>query len=56
MKHFGSSTIISNTKEILLGTTIEKDLKFEDHVDIFCKKACQKPNALDHLGLFIKKE
>ena len=49
MKHFGSSTIISNTKEVLLGITIEKDLKFEDHVDIFC----QKPNALAHLGLFI---
>ena len=53
MKHFGSSTIKSNTKEILLGITIEKDLKFDGHVDIFCKKACQKPNALDHLGLFI---
>ena len=52
MKHFGSSTIKSNTKEILLGITIEKDLKFDDHVDIFCKK----PNALAHLGLFIKKE
>ena len=38
-----------NTKAILLGITIDKDLKCNDHVNDFCKKVCQKLNALDCL-------
>ena len=34
------SSIETNTKEVLLGITIDKDLKFNDHVNSFCKKAC----------------
>ena len=40
------SSIESNTKEILLGITIDRDLKFDEHVNNLCKKACQKLNAL----------
>ena len=29
-----------------LGITIDKDLKFDDHVNSICKKAFQKLNAL----------
>ena len=32
------SSIESNTKEILLGITIDRDLKFNDHVSNLCKK------------------
>ena len=32
------------------------DLKFDDHVDNPCKKACQKPNALVRLAPFMKKD
>ena len=35
----GSSTE-SNTKEILLGITIDRDLKFDEHINNFCKKTC----------------
>ena len=40
------SSIETDAKEVLLGITIDKDLKFDDHVNSFCKKACQKLNAL----------
>ena len=40
------SSIGTNTKEVLLGITIDKDLTFNDHVNSLCKKACQKLNAL----------
>ena len=55
------SSIETNTKEVLLGITIDKDLKFDDHVNSLCKKACQKLHALARLveavvqGCFIKK-
>ena len=48
----GSSTE-SNTKEILLGITIDRDLKFDEHVNKLCKKACQKLNALVRLAPFM---
>ena len=32
------SSIESNTKKILLGITIDRDLKFNDHVSNLCKK------------------
>ena len=44
------SSIETNTKEVLLGITIDKDLKFDDHVNILCQKACQKLNACAHLA------
>ena len=40
------SFIETNTKEVLLGITIDKDLKFDDHVNNLCKEACEKLNAL----------
>ena len=46
------SSIESNTKEMFLGITIDKDLKFDEHVTNLCKKACQKFNALVHLAPF----
>ena len=45
--------IESNTKEILLGITIDRDLKFVEHVNNLCKKACQKLNALVRLAPFV---
>ena len=50
------SSIETNTKEVLLGITIDKDLKFDDHVNSLCKKACQKLNALACLALYINVE
>ena len=35
------SSIESNMKEVLLGITIDRDLKFDEHVNNLCKKACQ---------------
>ena len=40
----------SNTKEILLQITIDRDLKFDEHVNNLCKKACQNLNALVRLA------
>ena len=34
------SFIESNIEEILLGITIYRDLKFDEHVTNLCKKAC----------------
>ena len=52
------SSIETNTKEVLLGITSDKDLKFDDHVNSLCKKACQKLNALARLAPYmtLKKE
>ena len=46
------SSFESNTKEILLGITIDRGLKFDEHVNNLCKKACQKLNALVRLESF----
>ena len=48
----GSSTEW-NPKEILLGITIDRDLKFDKHVNNLCKKACQKLTALVRLAPFM---
>ena len=48
--------IESNTKEILLGITIDRDLKFDEHVNNLCKKACQKLHALVRLAPFMNVE
>ena len=45
--------IESNTKEILLGIAICKDLKFVEHVNNLCKKACQKLNTLISFASFM---
>ena len=50
------SSIETNTKEVLLGITIDKDLKFDDHVNSLCKKACQKLNALARLAPYMSVE
>ena len=46
----------ANSKEVFLGITIDKDLKFDDHVNNFCKKACQKLNALARLSPYMNVE
>ena len=43
----------SNTREILLGITTDRDLKLVDHVNNFCKKASQKLNVLACLAPFM---
>ena len=50
------SSIEKNTKEVLLGITIDKNLKFDDHVNSLCKKACQKLNALAQLAPYMSVE
>ena len=50
------SSIETNTKEVLLGITIDKNLKFDDHVNNLCKKACQKLNALARLAPYMNVE
>ena len=47
------SSIKSNTKEILLGITIDRELEFAGHVSDLCEKACQKLNLLAHLAPFM---
>ena len=41
---------------MLLGITFDKDLKFDDHVNTLCKKACQKHNAFTRLAPYINVE
>ena len=50
------SSIETNTKEVLHGITIDKDLKFDDHVNSLCKMACQNLNALARLAPYMKVE
>ena len=47
------SSIESNTKEIILGITIDRDFKFDENVNNLCKKACQKLNAVVRLAPFM---
>ena len=49
-------SIDSSIKEVLLGITIDKELKFDDHVNKLCKKACQKRNALARIAPFMNIE
>ena len=46
-------SIKTNKKELLLGIKIDKDLKFDDHVNSLCEKACQKLNALARLAPYM---
>ena len=47
------SSIKTNTKEVLFGITIDKDLKFDDHVNSLSEKAYQKLDALARLAPYI---
>ena len=47
------TSIESNIKEVLLGITIDRNLKFYDHVNNFCKKACHKLNVVSCLAPFM---
>ena len=47
------SSIESNTKEKLLGITTDRDLKFDEHANNLCKRACQNLNALVRLVPFM---
>ena len=47
------SSIESNTKELVLGITIDRDLKCDEHVNNLCKKACQKLDALVRIASFM---
>ena len=38
--------IESEEEQVLLGTTIDSNLTFENHINNICKKASQKLNAL----------
>ena len=48
-----STSIESDIKEVFLGITTNRELKFDDHVNSTCKTACQRFNPVAHLALFI---
>ena len=45
--------IDSSKTEVLLGITIDHELKFDDHVNYLCKKASLKLNALARIAGFM---
>ena len=45
--------IVSSKTEVLLGITIDHELKFDDHVNHLCKKASLKINALARIAPFM---
>ena len=45
--------IDSSKIEVLLGITIDHELKFDDHVNYLCKKASLKLNALARIARFM---
>ena len=48
------SLLIDSSKiELLLGITIDHELKFDDHVNHLCKKASLKLNALARIAPFM---
>mgnify|MGYP001802811941 FL=1 len=46
----GDELVVSSDQEKLLGIKIDKELKFNLHVESLCKKASQKVNALSRLA------
>ena len=48
-----ASSIESNAKDILLGITINRDLKFDEHVNNFCKKHVHVKNLMFLFALHI---
>ena len=49
----GGLPIDSSKTEVLLGITIDHELKFDDHVNPLCKKASLKLNALARITPFM---
>ena len=45
--------IDSSKTEVLLGITIDHELKFDDHVNRLCKKSSRKLNALARIAPFM---
>ena len=45
--------IDSSKTEVLLGITVDHELKFDDHVNYLCKKASLKRNALARIAHFM---
>ena len=45
--------IDSSKTEVLVGITIDHELKFDDHVNHLCKKASLKLNALARIAPFM---
>ena len=45
--------IDSSKTEVLLGITIDHELKFDDHANYLCKKAMLKFNALARIAPFM---
>ena len=45
--------IESSKAEVLLGITIDYELKFDDHVNYLCRKASLKVNALACIARFM---
>ena len=45
--------IDSSKAEVLLGITIDHELKFDDHVNRLCKKSSLKLNALARIAPFL---
>ena len=45
--------IVSSKTEVLLGITIDYELKFDDHVNRLCKKSSLKINALARIATFM---
>ena len=45
--------ISSSKTEVLLGITIDHELKFDDHVNHLCKKVSLKLNALARIAPFM---
>ena len=46
-------SIESNKENVLLGKTINHELKFNRHVNYMCEKTCKKLNALVRITSFI---
>ena len=52
----GSTTIIENREEKLLGVTLDKQLSSQTHVQSLCKKARQKLHALSCISYLLDTE
>ena len=52
----GQSRIWESEKQKLLGVTIDKHLKFEEHIVLQCKKAGQKLSALARVCNILNQE
>ena len=53
MQKIGTSQVIETHFVNLLGIKMESELTFNKHMDLVCKKASQKLNALSRMCVFI---